>query len=295
MRIAFIGLGVMGLPMVHNLLREFEVVAYNRSPARVELARAAGAIAAASIQEAVTGADAVVTMLPDSPDVLAVYDGDDGVLASVGPGTLLIDMSTISPTVAADLHARAGAAGQLMLDAPVSGGEQGAKDATLSIMAGGSVAAFEQAQPILRAVGKTIMHVGAGGTGQTVKAANQLLVAGTIELVAEVLVFLNAYGVDLATAVEVLNGGLAGSAILSRKAPAMIAGDFAPGFRVALHNKDLGIYRDAARAQEVFSPVGALITELMSALRASGGGGLDHGALITQVDRLSGGSRWSQA
>jgi 2-hydroxy-3-oxopropionate reductase len=295
MRIAFIGLGVMGLPMVHNLLRDFEVVAYNRSPARVELARAAGAIAAVSIQEAVTGADAVVTMLPDSPDVLAVYDGDGGVLASVGPGTVLIDMSTISPTVAAALHVRAAAAGQLMLDAPVSGGEQGAKDATLSIMAGGSVTAFEQAQPILRAVGKTIVHVGEGGTGQTVKAANQLLVAGTIELVAEVMVFLNAYGVDLATAVEVLNGGLAGSAILSRKAPAMIAGDFAPGFRVALHNKDLGIYRDAARAKEVFSPAGALITELMSALRASGGGGLDHGALISQVDRLSGGSRWSQA
>lgn len=295
MKIAFIGLGVMGLPMASNLVAAgMEVVGFNRSPEKTDKLVAAGGVKADSIASAVGGADAVVTMLPDSPDVRAAYEGDDGIIAHARPGTLLIDMSSIRPDVAIALQQAAGEASMPMLDAPVSGGEQGAIDGVLSVMVGGEPDAFEKARPILDAVGSTIVRVGDAGAGQTVKAANQLLVAGTIELVAEALVFLDAHGVELAPAVEVLNGGLAGSTVLTRKAASMLAGAFAPGFRVELHHKDLGIYREAARAQNVFSPLGAVVTELMNSLRVTGGAGLDHTALLTQVDQLSGRTRWTR-
>lgn len=296
MKIAFIGLGVMGLPMASNLVAAgMEVAGYNRSPQKAEALVEKGGSRADSVAEAVTGAGFVVTMLPDSPDVRAVYEGPDGILQNAAAGTLLIDMSTIRPDVSVALQQAAAQASMPMLDAPVSGGEQGAIDGVLSLMVGGEPDAFERARPILGAVGSTIVHVGPAGAGQTVKAANQLLVAGTIELVAEALVFLDAHGVELAPAVEVLNGGLAGSTVLSRKGASMLAGTFAPGFRVELHHKDLGIYREAARAQNVFSPLGAVVTELMASLRATGGGGLDHSALLTQVDQLSGRTKWTRS
>lgn len=296
MRIAFIGLGVMGFPMAVNLLAAgHEVVGYNRSAGKRERFAECGGLAAGSIAEAVAGAEAVFTMLPDSPDAEEVFLGDGGVLNSARPGTLLVDASTIRPDVAVRLHAAAAERGFDMLDAPVSGGEKGAQDATLSIMVGGTEAAFARARLLLEAVGTTIVAVGGAGTGQTVKAANQLLVAGTIQLVSEALVFLDAFGVELDPAVEVLNGGLAGSTVLARKAAGMLAGDFAPGFRVELHSKDLGIYQDSAREAGIFSPTGALMGQLMDALKATGGGGLDHSALLTQVDRLSGHGRWSAA
>jgi 2-hydroxy-3-oxopropionate reductase len=293
-RIAFIGLGVMGLPMSLNLLRAgHEVVGFTRTASRGEPLVAAGGTLAGSLAEAVTGADAVITMLPDSPDVQAVYTGDGGVLGAVGEGTLLIDASTIQPGVASDIAAQAAAQGLTMIDAPVSGGEKGAQDAALSIMVGGTPEGFAAAKPLLEAVGTTIVHVGPAGSGQTVKAANQLLVAGIIELVSEALVFLDAHGVELEPAVEVLNGGLAGNTVLTRKGAAMLAGNFAPGFRVELHHKDLGIYREAARSHDVFSPLGAVVGELMNSLRQTGGAQLDHGALLTQVDKLSGRDHWS--
>lgn len=289
--IGFIGLGVMGGPMAANLVTAgFDVTGYNRSPAKVERLVAAGGRGAASAAKAVEGADVVITMLPDSPDVEAVLlgDGDSGLLAGLAAGTIVIDMSTIRPDVARSLAAAGAERGIGVLDAPVSGGEQGAVDATLSVMVGGEVATFETAKPVLDAVGRTIVHVGPAGAGQTVKAANQLIVGGTLQLVSEALVFLAAHGVDQSRAVEVLAGGLAGSAVLDRKAPAMLARNFDPGFRVDLHHKDLGIVTAAAREAGVAIPVGALVATLMGSLRAQGHGDLDHAALLLQVEQLSG-------
>lgn len=294
MRVAVIGLGVMGLPMSLNLIAAgFDVVGYTRTPARGRPLAEAGGSLADSLTAAVTDAEAVVTVLPDSPDVVEVYTGPGGVFESAAADTLLLDMSTIRPDVTRDLHTRAASASMVMLDAPVSGGQAGAQEGALSIMCGGSAEAFQRALPLFEAMGTTIVLVGGPGSGQTVKAANQLLVAGTLELVAEALVFLDAYDVDLTPAVKVLAGGLAGSTVLNRKAASMISGEFAPGFRVDLHHKDLGIYREAARQQGVFSPAGALVAELMASLRSSGGGGLDHSALLTQVARLSGSTTWT--
>ncbi|MEV6845800.1 NAD(P)-dependent oxidoreductase [Actinoplanes sp. NPDC051411] len=283
--IAFIGLGVMGAPMARNVLAAgYGVVAYNRSPGKVEAFVADGGRGAASIAEAVTGADAVVTMLPDTDDVAEVVRE---ILLHAAPGTLIIDMSTIRPDVTRQLAAECGR----FVDAPVSGGEQGAIDGTLSVMAGGSAEDFAAANPILEAVGRTIVHVGPVGSGQTVKAANQLIVAGTIELVAEALTFLDVSGVSLTPAVEVLAGGLAGSAVLDRKAPAMLARSFEPGFRADLHHKDLGIFTSSARELGVAAPVGTLVATLMAALRAQGRGSLDHAALVLLVEQLSGRTR----
>jgi 2-hydroxy-3-oxopropionate reductase len=288
-RIAFIGLGIMGLPMATNLVRAgHDVAGHNRSePKRARLAEAGGT-AAGSVADAVRDAEVIITMLPDSPDVAEVVLGRGGVLESAGDGALLIDMSTISPATARTVAERAAKAGLHALDAPVSGGEQGAIDGTLSIMVGGEQAAFDDARPLLDVLGKTIVHVGPTGSGQTVKAANQLIVAGAIELVAEALTFLDAHGVDLRPAVEVLAGGLAGSAVLDRKAKGMLAHEFDPGFRVDLHHKDLGIVVDAAREAGVVIPLGAAVAQLMAAVRAQGHGDLDHSALLLGVEKLSG-------
>jgi 2-hydroxy-3-oxopropionate reductase len=287
--VGFIGLGIMGAPMARNLLAAgLAVTGFNRSPSRVEQFTADGGQGAASVAEAVRQADVVATMLPDSPDVEAVLAGPDGVFASARPGTLLIDFSTIRPDVAARLAADAAGRGFALLDAPVSGGEQGAVDGTLSIMAGGTAEAFAAAGEVFAAVGKTIAHVGPAGAGQTVKAANQLIVAGTIELVAEAIVFLEAHGVDPETAVRVLAGGLAGNAILQRKAPGMLARDFRPGFRIDLHHKDMGIVTEAARQAGVALPLGTAAAGLVAAARAQGMGGLDHTALLRTVELLSG-------
>ncbi|WP_316574297.1 NAD(P)-dependent oxidoreductase [Nocardia canadensis] len=283
-KIGFLGLGIMGGPMAANLVEAgFEVTGYNRTPAKVDRLVAMGGKGADSVAEAVRDADVVVTMLPDSPDVREIVLGVDGVLAHAAPDILLIDCSTIRPDVSREIATRTRA-----LDAPVSGGEQGAIDGTLSIMVGGVAEDFAAAEPILYAMGGTVVHVGGAGAGQTVKAANQLIVAGTIELVAEALVFLEAHEVDTAAAIQVLAGGLAGNKILDRKAQAMVDRAFTPGFRVELHHKDLGIVQAAAREAGVTIPLGAVVAQLMGALVAQGDGGLDHGALIKLVARLSG-------
>jgi 2-hydroxy-3-oxopropionate reductase len=287
--IGFIGLGVMGAPMAERLIKAgFDVAGHTRRQAGRDRLAAAGGRPAASAAEAVDGADAVITMLPDSPDVAEVVLGPDGVLAHAAPGTLLIDMSTIRPQVARDIAA---ATDLEVLDAPVSGGEQGAIEGVLSIMVGGPSAAFARAQPVLDHLGTTIVHVGPAGSGQLVKAANQLVVAGTIELVAEAIVLLEASGVDAAAGLQVLGGGLAGSTVLERKGQAMRERRFTPGFRVDLHHKDLGIMLDAARSSGAIVPLGALVAQLMAALRAQGDGALDHGALLRGVERLSGSAR----
>lgn len=288
-RLAFIGLGVMGAPMASNLVDAgFDVVGFTRSPEKGQPLVAKGARLANSIAEAVRDADFIVTMLPDSPDVQSVVLGDEGVLANAASGALLIDASTIRPTVSQAIHRAAAVAGVRAIDAPVSGGEAGAIEGTLSVMVGGDSHDFEAARPVLEAIGSTIVKVGPAGAGQTVKAANQLMVAGHIQLLAEALVFLDAHDVDLEAAVRVLNGGLAGSTVIQRKAPNMIRRVFNPGFRVDLHHKDLGIILESARSAGVAIPLGAHVADLMGSLRAQGGGALDHSALFLQVEELSG-------
>lgn len=289
MTIGFVGLGIMGGPMAANLVQAgYDVVGYNRSCPAVDRLVEAGGRPADSLLDAVTGAEVVVTMLPDGPDVEALTRGDDGIYANAEPGALHIDCSTIRPDVAAGLAACGRERGVAVVDAPVSGGQSGAEEATLSIMVGGETADVERARPLLEAMGRTVVHVGAAGAGQTMKAANQLIVAGTIELVAEALVFLEAHDVDTQAAVEVLSGGLAGNAILDRKAAGMIRRRFDPGFRIALHHKDMGIVTAAAREAGVAIPLGAHVAQLVAALQAQGHGHLDHTALLTLVESLSG-------
>ena len=287
--VGFIGLGIMGGPMAANLVKAgFDVIGYNRSPEPVQRLVEQGGRGAGSLAGAVRDADVVVTIVPDSPDVEAVALGEDGIYAQARPGTLHVDMSSIRPDVARKVGEAGTQRGFRVLDAPVSGGEQGAIDATLSIMVGGEAADFADARPVLEAVGKTVVHVGPAGSGQTVKAANQLIVAGTIELVAEAIVFLEAYGVDTEAAVKVLAGGLAGNAIFDRKGAAMLRRDFTPGFRIELHDKDMGIVTSAARQAGVVIPLGAVVAQLVASLKAQGDGGLDHSALLKLVERLSG-------
>jgi 2-hydroxy-3-oxopropionate reductase len=287
--VGFIGLGIMGGPMAANLVKAgFDVIGYNRGPEPTRRLVEQGGRGADSLAEAVRDADVVVTMLPDSSDVEAVALGEDGIYAHAKPATLHLDMSSIRPDVAKQVAEAGKQRGLRVLDAPVSGGEQGAIDATLSIMIGGDPNDFADARPVLEAVGRTVVHVGPVGAGQTVKAANQLIVAGTIELVAEAIVFLEAYGVDMEAAIKVLAGGLAGNAILERKAPGMLARDFTPGFRIELHHKDMGIVTSAAREAGVVVPLGAVVAQLIASLKAQGDGGLDHSALLKLVEQLSG-------
>lgn len=287
--VAVIGLGIMGGPMAANLVEAgYDVIGYNRSPAKVQTLVGAGGRGAESVAQAVSEADVIITMLPDSPDVEAVATGKDGLIANAKSGAIWVDASTIRPDVATALAEQAGQAGLKALDAPVSGGEQGAVDGALSIMVGGDQADFDAVRPVLEAVGKTIVLVGPSGSGQTVKAANQLIVAGTIGLVAEALVFLQAHDVDTDAAIEVLAGGLAGNRILEKKATSMVAGEFEPGFRIDLHHKDLGIVTAAAREAGVAIPLGALTAQLVQATRALGHGELDHSALMLLIRQLSG-------
>lgn len=287
--VTVIGLGIMGLPMAKNLVRAgYDVVGFNRSQDRIDQLVEAGGKGASSVAESVEDADVVITMVPDSPDVEDVVTGEDGVFAHARQGTVWIDASSIRPDVAARLAGEATGKGLRPLDAPVSGGEQGAIDAALSIMVGGEEADFEAARPVLEAVGKTIVHVGPAGSGQTVKAANQLIVAGNIQLLAEAVVFLEAYGVDTDAALKVLGGGLAGSKVLDQKGQKMLDRNFDPGFRLQLHHKDMGIVTSAAREAGVAVPLGAIVAQLVAATVNKGDGGLDHSGLFKLVEELSG-------
>ena len=287
--IAFIGLGIMGSPMaVHLAKAGHQVVGYNRTPDKTVPLVEAGGRAAESIGDAVRGAEVVCVMVPDSPDVLDVLTGEDGVFDNANPGTLVVDFSSIRPDVTIQLAEQADEKGIRLVDAPVSGGEAGAVNAALSIMVGGQIDDFEAAKPYLDVVGKTVVHVGPSGAGQTVKAANQLIVAANIQALAEAVVFLEAYGVDTNAALEVLGGGLAGSKVLDQKKQNMLGHTFEPGFRIALHHKDLGIVTTAAREAGVVIALGSLVAQLMASALANGDGGLDHSGLLRGVERLSG-------
>jgi 2-hydroxy-3-oxopropionate reductase len=248
---------------------------------------AEGAIAGASPREVAAGTDVLITMLPDSPQVSEVYVGADGAFEALRPGWLAIDMSSIAPATARELAARAAAAGAEMLDAPVSGGDKGAIAGTLSIMVGGTGAAFERAQPILAAMGKTIVHVGPAGAGQVVKVCNQVVVAVVIEAVAEALVLGAKAGVDPARIADVLQGGLAATKVLEMRRDNMLTGRFDPGFRIRLHQKDLKNALELAGETSVALPAAALVEQLMRAMAARGRADYDHSGLVTLLEDLA--------
>ena len=294
--IAFIGLGIMGEPMATHLLDAgHTVIGVNHGPEALQRLVEHGAKSASNTAEAVADAEVVITMVPDSPDVEGIAYGDDGIYANAKPGTLHIDCSSIRPDVARQLADAGTQHGIRVVDAPVSGGQAGAVEAALSIMVGGNESDVALARPLLEKMGTTVVHVGPAGSGQTVKAANQLIVAGHLALLAEAIVFLEAHGVDMEAALEVLGGGLAGSTVLDRKAPGMLQRSFDPGFRIDLHHKDLGIVTSSARAAGVAIPLGAHVAQLMGSLRAQGHGNLDHSALLLLVEQLSGRSTSSPA
>jgi 2-hydroxy-3-oxopropionate reductase len=284
-RIGFIGLGIMGKPMARNLLRTgYALVVYNRSPAPARELAAEGAETADSPRSVAERSDVIITMLPDSPQVQDVVAGPGGVLDGASEGALLIDMSTISPVVTQELARAAHERGVAMLDAPVSGGDVGAQQGTLSIMVGGREEDFRRAEPIFHALGKTVVHAGSHGAGQIVKACNQIVVALTIEAVSEALVLGSKAGVDPAVILSVLSGGLAGNRVMEVRRSNFLEHNFAPGFKVDLHHKDLGIALATGRTYGVPLPVTALVDQMLLGLKVKGQGALDHTALLTVIE-----------
>jgi 2-hydroxy-3-oxopropionate reductase len=287
-RIGVVGLGIMGEPMARNLLRAgFELTVHNRTPAKAEALAAEGATTAASPAEAAGQGGLVITMLPGPAEVRAVLTGENGVLTGAQPGTLVVDMSTSSPALARELaeRARPGAVG--MLDAPVSGGPEGAQGGTLSIMVGGEPADVERARPVLEVLGATVTHVGGHGAGQVVKACNQIVVALIIQAVSEALVLGAKAGADPAAILRVLSGGMAANRLLELRAAKFLEHDFSPAGRVRYHHKDLGIALATAREVGVALPATALVDQLFAALDARGQGDQDHVALLTLIEDLA--------
>jgi 2-hydroxy-3-oxopropionate reductase len=288
--IGFIGLGIMGKPMARNLmaagyeLTVLDVVA----DAMAELV-AEGATAGSSPVQVAADTDVLISMLPDSPQVREVYLGAEGAYEALRPGWLSIDMSSIAPGTARELAERAAAAGAEALDAPVSGGDKGAIGGTLSIMVGGSEAAFERARPILEVMGATIVHCGPAGAGQVVKVCNQVVVGVVIEAVAEALVLGAKAGVDPARIADVLQGGLAATRVLELRRDNFLSGSFDPGFRIRLHLKDLKNALQLSREAGVALPAAAVVEQLMRAADANGRGDYDHSGLITVLEDLAAG------
>jgi 2-hydroxy-3-oxopropionate reductase len=287
--VGFIGLGIMGKPMAKNLMEAgYELVVHNRSPEKAEELAAEGATAAGSPREVAEGCDVVITMLPDSPQVEEVLAGEGGVFEGVREGALIVDMSTISPVVTESLAASAKEKGASLLDAPVSGGDVGAIEGTLSIMVGGEEADFERAKPLFDVMGKTVTHVGPTGAGQVTKAANQIVVALTIEAVSEALVLGSKGGVSPEKILDVLGGGLAGNKVMEVKREKFLSHTFDPGFRSELHHKDLGIALAAGREYGVALPVTAVVDQMLLTMRRKGWGGEDHSALLRIIEDQSG-------
>src|SRR5215212_2906803 len=287
-RVGFIGLGIMGMPMAQNLMQAgYSLTVHNRSPQKAEQLGAEGASVAASPRDVAHQSDILITMLPGPPEVEQVFAGEDGLLENAREGSLLIDMSTSSPVLALDLARTAREHGVGMLDAPVSGGDVGAIGGTLSIMVGGGEEDFERARPLFEAMGKTITHVGPTGAGQVVKAANQVVVALTIEALSEALVLGSAGGVSAEKVLDVLSGGLAANKVMEVKREKFLSHSFEPGFRSELHHKDLGIALAAGREYGVMLPVTAIVDQMLLSMRRKGWGGEDHSALLRVIEDLS--------
>jgi 2-hydroxy-3-oxopropionate reductase len=287
--VGFVGLGIMGACMAGNLLEAgHELVVHNRTRTKAERLAQRGARAADSPREVAEGSDVIITMLPGPPQVEEVVAGDGGLLEGAREGSLIIDMSTSSPILAQELARAARNKAVGMLDAPVSGGDVGARDGTLSIMVGGEENDFERARPLFRVMGETVVHVGGVGAGQVVKACNQIVVALVIEAIAEALVLGSKAGVDPDRVVEVLSGGLASNKVLEVKGEKFLSHEFAPGGKVEYHRKDLGIALEAGREYGVTLPVAALVDQMFGVLEAKGRGGWDHSALLTLLEERSG-------
>jgi 2-hydroxy-3-oxopropionate reductase len=286
--IGFIGLGVMGKPMARNLLDAgYSLVVHNRSREPVQALAQAGARPAHTPAEVAREANLIITCLPDSPDVELVALGEDGLIEGVQEGDIYVDMSTIAPTVAVEVAEALKEKGVQCLDAPISGGDVGAQEGTLSIMVGGEADVFDAVTPVLETLGQTIILCGPNGAGQTVKACNQVQVALNLIGMAEALVLGQKAGVDPAVVVDVLSGGFAQSRVMDVRGPNVIKGVFEPGFRSELHYKDLNIVRETARAYEASLPAAALAHELFGAMQAQGWGALDHSAVIRVIELLS--------
>ena len=286
--IGFVGLGIMGKPMAHNLLKAgFPVIVHNRHQEVTDEFVAAGASPGARPRDIAASCDVLITMLPASPQIEEVLLGPGGAIEGASAGLIVIDMSTISPVVTRTLAAQLAAHGITMLDAPVSGGDKGAIAGTLSIMVGGEEDTFKRCLPIFQALGKTIVHVGGSGAGQVVKACNQIVVALIIEAVSEALVLGSKAGVDPAKILQVLSGGLAANRVIELRGASMLAHDFTPGGRIRTHHKDLGIVLELGRTYGVSLPVTALVDQMFASLETRGRGDLDHTALLSYLEDLA--------
>src|ERR671916_212159 len=288
-RVGFVGLGLMGAPMARNLMEAgHELVLYNRTRNKAEeLARAGDAKVADSPREVARESAITITMLPGPQEVEEVIAGERGLLEGAREGSLIVDMSTSSPILAKELTRIARNQQVGMLDAPVSGADVGAREGTLSIMVGGEEEHFERAKPLFDVMGEKVVHVGSPGTGQVVKACNQIVVALTIEAVSEALVLGSKGGVAPEKLVEALSGGLAASAVMEAKKEKFFSHDFEPGFRIELHHKDLGIALAAGREYGVALPATAIVDQMLEALKAKGRGDRDHSALLTLLEEAA--------
>lgn len=290
-RVGFIGLGLMGKPMVLNLLKKgFAVTAHSRSQAPVDVVVAAGAVRAHSPADVARQSDVVITMVPDSPDVRLVLEGLAGVFETLAPGSVIVDMSTIAPAAARDLAARASARGFTMLDAPVSGGEIGAINGTLSIMVGGDAAALARVRPILEAMGnpERIVHIGEAGAGQVCKACNQICIGGALAAVSEAFAIAYKSGIDPAKVREALLGGFAASRVLEVHGERILAQNYVPGFKTKLYHKDFGIVMQTVHELGVPAHVAAAVEQYISALMAAGHAERDYSSLATAVFAAAG-------
>jgi 2-hydroxy-3-oxopropionate reductase len=288
--IGFIGLGVMGKPMALNLLKKgFPLVVHSRSRGPVDELVAAGAQRAESPADVARRATRIITMLPDGPDVRKVLEGENGVFSALQRGTILIDTSSIAPAVAQQLAARASELGATMLDAPVSGGEIGAINATLSIMVGGDAKAFAEVKPTLDAVGnpERVVRIGDSGAGQICKVCNQMVIGGTLVAVSEAFALARRAGVEPARVREALLGGFAASRVLEVHGERMLTGNYKPGFRTRLYAKDLRIATQTLSEHTVAAPVAAVVQQLVNALMAAGRGDDDYASLGTVLFDLA--------
>jgi len=288
MNLGFVGLGIMGRPMALNLRKAGHALwVYGRRAQSMQPLVEAGATACASPQEVAANADVIFIIVSDTPDVEQVILGDKGVIHGARRSSVVVDMSTISPAATREFADKLAQRGVEMLDAPVSGGEAGAINATLSIMVGGKATIFEKVRPLFEAMGKTFVHIGDHGAGQVAKACNQIVVALTIEGVSEALTFARRNGVDAAKVRAALMGGFAGSKILEAHGQRMLDNDFKPGFTVKLYQKDLRIVMEDAHKAGIGLPGAALVAQHLNALMGSGDGGLDCAAIVKAVERMS--------
>jgi 2-hydroxy-3-oxopropionate reductase len=287
-KIGFVGLGIMGKPMAMNLLKAgHALMVYDIRPEPVEEVVAAGAKAGTSAKDVTAQSEIVITMLPNSPDVKKAVLDKDGVLEGAKPGLILIDMSSIAPLVSKEVAAEAQKKGVEMLDAPVSGGEPKAKDATLAIMVGGKKEVFEKVEDVLKTMGSSAVLVGDIGSGNVTKLANQIIVALNIAAMSEAMVLATKSGVDPEKVFQAIKGGLAGSTVLNAKMPLALDGNFKPGFRIELHIKDLANALDTAHEVGVPVPLTGGVMEIMQALKVDGKAGNDHGGIIQFYEKLA--------